>query len=490
MKDFRKTLNQFYSIRNNIYDKSYYIDNLLYKPSTNFSMKLTIPTENLSEISNDNSIDFDEYLEDDYNSDNKGKYIIKNKEINYFENNQNNNNIKHIFSFSINDEIEKLKNINEKLFNSNSNLLLENSQIESEIFLYQSKPINYTQLKKGINAYDESLTKFINSIKSSLKKYINENLQLIDKIFNFQKKTQLQFMNNKKQMDIYEKIIQIIKNKNEKISDIQKYNKENKLRYNNLIKEKEKLNKKLENFKIKLYELKSKEKILTIKHEKNSKSKHDQVDLISNLYKIINFYVNNDKEENFNKSNKLKLINDSLILNEEKIQQLFSNISRIEKEKYAIESENRKISNEIKNMEEKQNYRKLEDLKNELNELKIVHFNILKNIEVKEQEIKKLKYANDKWEDLKFNNKKLELNNHQLLKNNRKEDKLIINLIDDNEINEEIKKVSKINKEIINEIKSSSKKYNNILYKKEQAIYYLEKQFKQKIDDKIKLIYQ
>ena len=243
MKDFRKTLNQFYSIRNNIYDKSYYIDNLLYKPSTNFSTKLTIPTENLSEISNDNSIDFDEYLEDDYNSHNKGKYIIKNKEINYFENNQNNNNIKHIFNFSINDEIEKLKNINVKLFNSNSNLLLENSQIESQIFLYQSKPINYTQQKKGINAYDESLTKFINSIKSSLKKYINENLKLIDNIFNFQKKTQLQFMNNKKQMDIYEKIIQIIKNKNEKISDIQKYNKENKLRYNYLINEKEKLNK-------------------------------------------------------------------------------------------------------------------------------------------------------------------------------------------------------------------------------------------------------
>ena len=464
--DFKKTIINSNNLINKIYNHhllKYKIDKLkennIYK---------NIQNENLNDLN--------------------AKYIYNKKDSNklkYYKNDKNNDyiilNNKNKINFS--DDIQNLKNINQEIANSNSNLMIENDIIESEIFRYKNKyKFNYSKPSYSYNnSFDESFKKFISNVKSSLKKNINENIELGNKIFSSQSEIYLKYQNFLEKISVYEKLIKKIKNKKKIISDIKKYNMENNKRYNNLLNERNILNNKLENIKIKLYDLKSKEKMLYLKLESSCRTKKDNEDLIlklNNTIKDLNDNIN-QKKGNINPY----ISNNSLIEYEEKIKNLFYIINKIEEEIKKINDENIKIRKDINKIKKVKNNPLTSELRVKLHELKINNLIIKNNLEDKEREINELKNRNNK--DINI------INNELLLKNNPY-NTTIKNQEIDNKFDIEIKEALKTNIDLINEIKSITEMYDSILYKKEQEISLLEKNLKLNeypnlnVDDKIK----
>lgn len=512
LNDFKNTLKQTETIRSRIIDTSYDIEHKLHYPSINYyynNAKQTLNdiNEKYKDVISNNSYDNISVSDEDglgeggsFKAEGDESFDFNLKNNNGF-NKYNNKYSKNLYYFKDNNinsnEKEKIKILNQKLSNSNSHLAIENKSIESELFRYKIKErdiqrenqIQNQYQKLPFSSFDISLNKFINSLKLSLQRNINDNLAIAQKIFNEQNEFQLCYKNNINQVSIYEKLIKKINDENERVVNIQKYNKENSRRYKNLLEEKDILNNRLEKMKISIYDLKSKGKILSIKKESNLKSKKDTEELILKLYKAIQ----NMKREISSESNgktKNVVINNinsySFSLMDEKINQLYNVISGIVKEKNMINSENAKIMDNINNIE-KRNISsrkegvKLNELNIDLNNLKLQKMNMTKDIEEKEDEIKLLKDTIDKLS----NGVKIDINDiknicDDIIGNDESEKIKKENQLESNKLDEEIKEAINLNSFKNNEIKSASKEYDLIIKEKEQEILSLEKELKQK----------
>jgi len=509
--DFKNTLKQTEAISSRIIDTSYDIEHKLNHPSINYyynNAKQALNDINekykdiISNNSYDNISDEDGYEEGDSckaKEDDSFDFNLKDDNDNGYNkyNNKYTNNYLKDNQININrDAKEKIKILNQKLTNSNSHLVIENKSIESELFRYKirEKDIereNQIQNQKlPFNSFDISLKKFINNLKSSLQKNINNNLTLAKQIFNEQNDFQLCYKNNINQVNIYERLIKKVNDENKRVANIQKYNIENSRRYNNLLEEKDILNNRLEKMKINIYDLKSKGKILSLKKESNLKSKNDTEELILKLYKTIQ-NMNNEISNKRNSKNKNVMYNNnvnnnSFSLLDEKINQLYNVLRRIVKEKNMINSENAKIMENISNIEKRNiNLRKegskLNELNNDINNLKLQKMNMNKDIQEKEDEIKILKDTIDKLS----NGIKIDINNIKnicgdlLVKEDSEKIKKESQLEND-KLDKEINEAINLNSVKNNEIKSASKEYDQIIKEKEQEIIFLENKLKQK----------
>ena len=516
LDDFKNTLKQTETISSRIIDTSYNIEHKLNYPSINYyynNAKQTlndINEKNKDIISNNSYDNFSDENEGGYGEgdsfkaegDDSSDFNLKDDNDNYKDCNKDNN--KYTKNFlknnqinikSNNNEKEKIKILNQKLTNSNSHLVIENKSIESELFRYKIKEKdiereNQIQNQKlPFNSFDISLKKFINNLKSSLQKNINDNLAIAKKIFNVQNEFQLCYKNNINQVNIYERLIKKINDENKRVANIQKYNIENSRRYNNLLEEKDILNNRLEKMKINIYDLKSKGKILSIKKESNLKSKKDTEELILKLYKAIQ-NMNNEISSKSSIKNKNMMYNNinnySFSLLDEKINQLYNVISGIMKEKNMINSENIKIMDNIRNIENRsislrKEGSKLNELNNDINNLKLQKMKITKDIEKKEDEIKMLKETIDKLS----NGIKIDINNLKKICGDlpiKDESEKIKkeNQLENDKLDKEINEAINLNSVKNNEIKSASKEYDQIINEKEQEIIFLENELKQK----------
>ena len=516
LDDFKNTLKQTETISSRIIDTSYNIEHKLNYPSINYyynNAKQTlndINEKNKDIISNNSYDKFSDEDEGGYGEgdsfkaegDDSSDFNLKDDNDNYKDCKKDNN--KYIKNFlknnqinikSNNNEKEKINILNQKLTNSNSHLVIENKSIESELFRYKIKEKdiereNQIQNQKlPFNSFDISLKKFINNLKSSLQKNINDNLAIAKKIFNVQNEFQLCYKNNINQVNIYERLIKKINDENKRVANIQKYNIENSRRYNNLLEEKDILNNRLEKMKINIYDLKSKGKILSIKKESNLKSKKDTEELILKLYKAIQ-NMNNEISSKSSIKNKNMMYNNinnySFSLLDEKINQLYNVISGIMKEKNMINSENTKIMDNIRNIEKRsislrKEGSKLNELNNDINNLKLQKMKITKDIEKKEDEIKMLKETIDKLS----NGIKIDINNLKKICGDlpiKDESEKIKkeNQLENDKLDKEINEAINLNSVKNNEIKSASKKYDQIINEKEQEIIFLENELKQK----------
>ena len=516
LDDFKNTLKQTETISSKIIDTSYNIEHKLNYPSINYyynNAKQTlndINEKNKDIISNNSYDKFSDEDEGGYGEgdsfkaegDDSSDFNLKDDNDNYKDCKKDNN--KYIKNFlknnqinikSNNNEKEKINILNQKLTNSNSHLVIENKSIESELFRYKIKEKdiereNQIQNQKlPFNSFDISLKKFINNLKSSLQKNINDNLAIAKKIFNVQNEFQLCYKNNINQVNIYERLIKKINDENKRVANIQKYNIENSRRYNNLLQEKDILNNRLEKMKINIYDLKSKGKILSIKKESNLKSKKDTEELILKLYKAIQNMNNEISSKNSIKNKNMmynNINNYSFSLLDEKINQLYNVISGIMKEKNMINSENIKIMDNIRNIENRsislrKEGSKLNELNNDINNLKLQKMKITKDIEKKEDEIKMLKETIDKLS----NGIKIDINNLKKICGDlpiKDESEKIKkeNQLENDKLDKEINEAINLNSVKNNEIKSASKKYDQIINEKEQEIIFLENELKQK----------
>jgi len=260
-------------------------------------------------------------------------------------------------------------------------LINENTFLNRKIKEYKTKIKDNLFYNKNYTHYFDEINKFINSIKISLNNNLNDNLELSRQIIKTTK-------------DI--KIIKenITHEKEKKYINIQiEKNNEN---YNKLREENNNLTYELENLKIYLSELKSKEKILSFKYDSKSKSRKEKNDLIIKLKsKIKN--INETKKELYQNQNKLiKVKNLKLSINKDDI--YTNQIDKLKNiQKFLINQKNiamkenirlKKINNNIKiNFD----INIIKELKEELNNLSKNNFENKLNIEKKEKQIKILK---------------------------------------------------------------------------------------------------
>ena len=211
-------------------------------------------------------------------------------------------------------------------------LINENTFLNRKIKEYKTKIKDNLFYNKNYTHYFDEINKFINSIKISLNNNLNDNLELSRQIIKTTK-------------DI--KIIKenIIHEKEKKYINIQiEKNNEN---YNKLREENNNLTYELENLKIYLSELKSKEKILSFKYDSKLKSRKEKNDLIIKLKsKIKN--INETKKELYQNQNKLiKVKNLKLSINKDDI--YTNQIDKLKNiQKFLIKQKNIAVKENIK----------------------------------------------------------------------------------------------------------------------------------------------
>ena len=260
-------------------------------------------------------------------------------------------------------------------------LINENTFLNRKIKEYKTKIKDNLFYNKNYTHYFDEINKFINSIKISLNNNLNDNLELSRQIIKTTK-------------DI--KIIKenIIHEKEKKYINIQiEKNNEN---YNKLREENNNLTYELENLKIYLSELKSKEKILSFKYDSKLKSRKEKNDLIIKLKsKIKN--INETKKELYQNQNKLiKVKNLKLSINKDDI--YTNQIDKLKNiQKFLIKQKNIAVKENIKlkkinnNIKINFDINIIKELKEELNNLSKNNFENKLNIEKKEKQIKILK---------------------------------------------------------------------------------------------------
>ena len=330
-------------------------------------------------------------------------------------------------------------------------LINENTFLNSKIKEYKSKiKDNLSYNKKYNNYFDENLNKFINSIKLSLNNNLNSNLELSRQIIKTTNEIKLLKDNivNEKQKKFIN--IQIEKN-NEKFNKLKEEN-------NNLTYE-------IEDLKIHLRELKSKEKTLSFKYDSKLKSRKEKTDLIIKLKSKIN-NINKSKEELYQNQNKLiKVKNLKLSINKNDIySKEINKLKSIQKflinKKYILIKENKRLKKDNNNININFDINKIKELKEELNILSKNNFDNKLKIEKKEKQIKILKNIINK-------------ENKNNIKNRR-----------------EKKQPNKNLKEI------NIKTYQNIIHKKDMEISNLENEIENKngilkiIENKVKPLYK
>jgi hypothetical protein len=134
-----------------------------------------------------------------------------------------------------------------------------------------------------------------------------------------------------------------------------------------------------------------------LKKETDRKNNYNKKEIIQALQKTINNLKNQNSSNNtkkVNNTNKLSMNKNSLSLYDDKLNQLYSIIENLKEEKNLVNEENMKMKNEIEKTGDlglvgKNNKLVKEDeLKVELNELKLSSYNIEKQIKEKDESIK------------------------------------------------------------------------------------------------------
>ena len=457
MNDFKEIMEQTKIIQNKILLKSKDIKNNIFNNSyfCNENTKKILKSINKKNTNFDNSEeDINDYLIIDSNINNNTKTKNLYNTINEIDSNEN---IK-----------EKIKMKNQILSDMNSKIILKNNLLELEISNYESKQPNQQQNNNiNNNTFYFSLKKFMTNLKISLKNNIESNKILKEKIFAELIENQKMNENNNKNRKIYEKLKLRYQKENERISDIQKYNLENNKRYLNLKDEKNLLNKTYEKLKLNLSNLKYNEKNLNLKRDRAKKNKNDNQELIQALNKNINKLKNENSTNvfmNTNKNNKLIQNQNSINLFNDKINQLISIYKNLQNEKYLIDEENMNMKNELdKNnggglITENNKLIRENELKVEINDIKLNNYNIEKQIQEKDDIIKKMKNLikqftsnvnNDETEskDIKRQIAELMQNESKDLKSNINNNRLKENKLDD-EINKQINLNINLDKQI------------------------------------------
>jgi len=494
MNDFKNILEQTKIIKNKILLKSKDIENNIFNKSyfeskTNNYLNTTHSNNYYTKINNskDLDIELDDYLINDSFTNHINNTETKSTFTNYIDTNQS---LKDI-----------LKNKNKVLSNINSQIILQNNLLESEISLYEKKNNNNKNLfpnKQSINntqnIFDQSLQKFINNLKASLKNNIDSNKDIGDKLITELIKFHELNENNINQRNRYDNLKIKLQKQKEKIADIQKYNKENNKRYMYLKDEHNILTKNAGRLKSNLLNLKSKEKNLSLKKETDRKNNYNKKEIIQALQKTINNLKNQNSSNNtkkVNNTNKLSMNKNSLSLYDDKLNQLYSIIENLKEEKNLINEENMKMKNEIEKtgdlglVGKNNKLVKENELKVELNELKLSSYNIEKQIKEKDESIKKMqniiKQFTSDVNNVETENKELKKQIFLLLKTNDEkipvENQISLN---ENAISKEINEKLNLDIKLNEEIKSEMKKYDEIINKKDKEILTLEKEIGKK----------
>ena len=459
---------------------------------------------------NINNINKKEYNNKGYNYD---YFLDSNPILNY--NKSSNNIIKNskplpLRYILIEKEKKNIKLINKNLTESNVDLINQNNELEKKIYKYYKKKNKIQYNQQTLNYYDQNLKKFINNLKLCSQKNINENLQLTKKILDNLKEIQSIYNKYNMNNDIYENSSKKLIKDNNKIEKDQNFNNDYKKLYN-LKDEQNKLNKELGKLKNNLNDLKLIEKNLSIKYETELKSKQDFEELVYNLNNTIKNLKNEKKSfnrvssiKNIDKSNSYSLNNSySLDIYESKINQLNSIIKSIENQKIILYEENFKLKKEKKELnidktnkkeiiKENDLKKQLEDLKNETNTKK-------NNLQKKDNQIKILKNIIKKLskstKDNNMNTKNFNLNIEELTKEDT-QDIEFENILNENNLEEDIKKSLILNEMKLKEISNMTKTYENLINEKDKEIRLLESKTYNKsgliktIEDKVKPLYK
>ena len=319
MRDFKKALEKTESIRKTLFnDKRFFTssntnnnndklkselktkENLYIKKDIMNKFKPYLSPININkEIKVNSYRDFSSFNDLDKYRNYKTPTI--NRNISYITSSKNNFN-ENLEENNTNFKNENLKKEGDFLVNENAHLSSRLKDCKSK--LQKTKSYNKNS---PVNFFDDNRKKFINSLKSSLNYNLNNNLEIAKDII----KTLKEIKILKKEFDF-----KLRKEKNENF--ISKQVVENNKKYNKLKEENATLIKELEKLKINMSQLKSIEKILSLKYEFELKTKQDKIEQISklkftmiklnksqqNLYKSKLTPAKNLKFNNNNKDNK------------------------------------------------------------------------------------------------------------------------------------------------------------------------------------------
>ena len=371
-------------------------------------------------------------------------------------------------------EIEKYKLSNQVLTRSNLDLRNENKILEVEIGNYESQSNNLNKNNNSIfSQYDTSLQKFIISCKKSLKDSINDNLNKMDTIMNLQLENQNLLKDNINLINNYNNKVIESENLNRKNAEIQIFNERNEKNLYNLEKIKSDLDNELAQLKIQLGNLESEENNLTLLNEANEKRRNDNEDLINRLKKTI------DKlnEENSSMSikvneehNKMQQANNNIYYKDNQIEQLKQIIQRINLDKEKIKEINENIKQEIDNKYDikKNLLLKEKELTNELQVNQEENEIAKQYLKEKDNKINSLKEAIDKVAKAFDDQKNIDINIEEILKEEKEDDEE--EKAEEKELELEIKMAHEENIRKDNEINEITKMYEDIIKQKDEMI--------------------
>ena len=371
-------------------------------------------------------------------------------------------------------EIEKYKLSNQVLTRSNLDLRNENKILEVEIGNYESQSNNLNKNNNSIfSQYDTSLQKFIISCKKSLKDSINDNLNKMDTIMNLQLENQNLLKDNINLINNYNNKVIESEHLNRKNAEIQIFNERNEKNLYNLEKIKSDLDNELAQLKIQLGNLESEENNLTLLNEANEKRRNDNEDLINRLKKTI------DKlnEENSSMSikvneehNKMQQANNNIYYKDNQIEQLKQIIQRINLDKEKIKEINENIKQEIDNKYDikKNLLLKEKELTNELQVNQEENEMARQYLKEKDNKINSLKEAIDKVAKAFDDQKNIDINIEEILKEEKEDDEE--EKAEEKELELEIKMAHEENIRKDNEINEITKMYEDIIKQKDEMI--------------------
>ncbi len=371
-------------------------------------------------------------------------------------------------------EIEKYKLSNQVLTRSNLDLRNENKILEVEIGNYESLSSNLNKNNNSIfSQYDTSLQKFIISCKKSLKDSINDNLNIMDTITNLQLENQNLLKDNINLINNYNNKVIESENLNRKNAEIQIFNERNETHLNNLEKIKSDLDNELAQLKIQLGNLQSEENNLILLNESNEKRRNDNDDLINRLKKTID-KLNEENSSITSKvneeHNKMQQGNNNIYYKDNQIEQLKQIIQRINLDKEKIKEINENIKQEIDNKYDikKNLLLKEKELTNELQINQEENETAKQYLKEKDNKINVLKEAIDKVTKSFDDQKNIDINIEELLKEEKEdyeEEKT-----EDKELELEIKMALEENIRKDNEINEITKMYEDIIKQKDEMI--------------------
>ena len=418
-------------------------------------------------IQNLHSEDFDQFNNQNLDLIDGGDSISKNSSNHSVPDSNNDNG-------SIILEIEKYKLSNQVLTRSNLDLRNENKILEVEIGNYESQSNNLNKNNNSIfSQYDTSLQKFIISCKKSLKDSINDNLNKMDTIMNLQLENQNLLKDNINLINNYNNKVIESENLNRKNAEIQIFNERNEKNLYNLEKIKSDLDNELAQLKIQLGNLESEENNLTLLNEANEKRRNDNEDLINRLKKTI------DKlnEENSSMSikvneehNKMQQANNNIYYKDNQIEQLKQIIQRINLDKEKIKEINENIKQEIDNKYDikKNLLLKEKELTNELQVNQEENEMARQYLKEKDNKINSLKEAIDKVAKAFDDQKNIDINIEEILKEEKEDDEE--EKAEEKELELEIKMAHEENIRKDNEINEITKMYEDIIKQKDEMI--------------------